>query len=327
MTAVTTANDLYEALRAPLELEWLAGRAGEGQPLEPANARYPGLALVGHLNFVHPNRVQVLGEAEIAYLNGLATAARAAAVEKLFGHAATAVVVIANGLRPDEQLLRTADARGVALFSTPQPSPRAIESLQHYLSRALAVHETHHGVFLEVMGLGVLLTGAAGSGKSELALELLSRGHRLIADDAVELYRVGPDQVLGRCPPMLKDFLEVRGLGVFNARAMFGETSVRREKTLRLIVRLESLTPERMQNIDRLQPERHTRLVLDVAIPEVVLFVAPGRNLAVLVECAARAHILALRGINATRELMERHARELRARGVQSSDKTNERSE
>lgn len=316
MIAVTTANDLYEALHEPLELEWLAGRTGGARPLEPANARFPGLALVGHLNFVHPNRVQVLDEAEIAYLNGLDSAARAEAVETLFGHAATVVVVIANGLRPDDQLLRTADARGVALFSTPRPSPRAIESLQHYLSRAMAAHETRHGVFLEVMGLGVLLTGAAGSGKSELALELLSRGHRLIADDAVELYRIGPDQVLGRCPPMLQDFLEVRGLGVFNARAMFGETAVRREKTLRLIIRLEPLTPERMRNIDRLQPERHTRLVLDVTIPEVVLFVAPGRNLAVLVECAARAHILALRGINPTLELIERHDRELRERGV-----------
>jgi HPr kinase/phosphorylase len=314
MTAVITANDLYEALLGPLDLKWPAGRTGASRPLEPANARFPGLALVGHLNFVHPNRVQVLGEAEIAHLAGLEATARAEAIEKLFGHEATAVVVIANGLRPDDHLLQAADARGVALFSTPQPSPRAIESLQHHLSRALAAHETRHGVFLEVMGLGVLLTGAAGTGKSELALELLSRGHRLVADDAVELYRIGPDQVLGRCPPLLKDFLEVRGLGIFNARAMFGETAVRREKTLRLIVRLEPLTPERMQNIDRLQPERHTRLVLDVAIPEVVLFVGPGRNLAVLVECAARAHILALRGINATLELMERHDKALQER-------------
>lgn len=313
MTPTLTAENLYEAQRAALKLEWLAGRAGAARVLEPANARFPGLALVGHLNFVHPNRVQVLGDAEVNYLATLAAPAREAAIESLCAQTATAVVVVASDLAADPLLLRSADRSALPLLATSVPAPRVIEALQYYLSRTLAAHETLHGVFLEVMGLGVLLSGEAGVGKSELALELLSRGHHLIADDAVELYRVGPDQLLGRCPAMLKDFLEVRGLGVLNARVMFGETAVRREKTLRLIVRLEALTPARMRELDRLQAARTTRRILDVEVSEVALFVAPGRNLAVLVECAARAHILLLRGLDPAADLIARHDRAMQS--------------
>jgi HPr kinase/phosphorylase len=309
MTPTLTAENLFEAQRAALHLEWLAGRAGAERALEPANARFPGLALVGHLNFVHPNRVQVLGDAEVKYLATLTEPAREAAIESLCSQTATAVVVVADDLDAEPMLRRIADRSALPLLATPVPAPRVIEALQYYLSHTLAAHETLHGVFLEVMGLGVLLTGAAGVGKSELALELLSRGHHLIADDAVELYRMGPDQLLGRCPALLKDFLEVRGLGVLNARVMFGETAVRREKTLRLIVRLEALTPERMRDLDRLQAARTTRRILDVEVPEVALFVAPGRNLAVLVEVAARAHILLLRGLDPAADLIARHDR------------------
>ena len=143
-------------------------------------------------------------------------------------------------------------------------------------------------------------------GKSELALELLSRNHRLIADDAVEFFRTSPDVLLGRSPEILSGLLEVRGLGILNARAMFGDTAIRSEKTLRLILHLEQMKKHRMSKIDRLQVEQKTRRILDVDIPEVTLYVAPGRNLSVLVEAATRSHILRMRGLNPLEELNQR---------------------
>ena len=303
MNPTLTAADLFEAQSGPLKLRWLSGRAGQERLLEPATARFSGMALVGHLNFVHPNRVQVLGSAEVEHLRNLPGPEHQRAIHQIFACATTSMVVVANDEPVDADLQQAADAAGLPLLATALPSPKVIDHLQYYLTRALAARTTAHGVYLEVMGLGVFITGDSGIGKSELALELLSRGHRLIADDAVEFSRTGPDVLLGRCPRMLRDFLEVRGLGILNVRAMFGDTAVRPEKTLRLIVHLEALRPEQMSKIDRLQVEQKTRTILDVDIPEVVLYVAPGRNLAVLVEAATRHHILRMRGINPLDEL------------------------
>jgi len=250
--------------------------------------------------------VQVLGGAEVEYLRRLPDSEHAQAIQNIFTCATTTMVVVANDETIDADLIQAADAAGLPLLASPLPGPKVIDHLQHYLTRSLAARTTLHGVYLEVMGLGVFLTGESGIGKSELALELLSRSHRLIADDAVEFSRTAPTVLIGRCPHLLRDFLEVRGLGILNVRAMFGDTAVRPEKTLRLIVRLEQLTPERMTKVDRLQAEQITRNILDVDIPEVVLYVAPGRNLAVLVEAATRNHILRMRGVNPLEELMER---------------------
>ena len=306
MNPILTANDLFDAQQDALRLQWLAGKSGQDRLLEPATARFPGMALVGYLNFVHPNRVQVLGGAEVEYLRRLPDSEHAQAIQNLFTCATTTMVVVANDETVDADLVQAADAAGLPLLTSPLPSPKVIDHLQHYLTRSLAARTTLHGVYLEVMGLGVFLTGESGIGKSELALELLSRGHRLIADDAVEFSRTAPTVLIGRCPHLLRDFLEVRGLGILNVRAMFGDTAVRPEKTLRLIVRLEQLTAEHMTKVDRLQAEQITRNILDVNIPEVVLYVAPGRNLAVLVEAATRHHILRMRGVNPLEDLMER---------------------
>ena len=306
MTVILTANDLFEAQHAPLKLSWLAGHGGKRRLLEPATAKFPGLALVGHLNFVHPNRVQVLGSAEIKYLDTLDRATRKLTIHNLFACKTTTVVVIAQDEKAPNDLIEGANAAKLPLLATPLPSPKVIDRLQYYLTRALAGRVTLHGVYMEVMGVGVLLTGKSGIGKSELALELLSRGHRLIADDAVEFSRIAPHVLLGRCPGMLSDFLEVRGLGILNVRAMFGDTAVRDEKTLRLIVHLEKMRKQRFNAIDRLQAEQKTRTILDVEIPEAALFVAPGRNFAVLVEAATRNHILRLRGVDPLAELVKR---------------------
>ncbi|GMR19717.1 MAG: HPr(Ser) kinase/phosphatase [Gammaproteobacteria bacterium] len=300
-----SANDVYDAQKKLLKLQWIAGIQGRDHLLETTNARFPGLALVGHLNFIHPNRAQVLGERELNYLNSLTTEERTSTINTLFTCPETAIIIIAVADYPDE-LVQAANTYTVPLFHSSRSSPVIIEHLQYYLTRALAPRLTVHGVYMEVMGMGVLITGESGIGKSELALELLSRNHRLIADDAVEFMRVGPDVLVGQCPEALTDYLEVRGLSIINVRNMFGETAIRHKKKLHLIVTLRQLQQSDQGKIDRLQAEQLTRNILDVDIPEVILYVAPGRNLGILVETATRSYILRMRGIDTLDEFSNR---------------------
>jgi HPr kinase/phosphorylase len=306
-TPILTVENLFQNQGEELKLSWVAGRDGAQRLLEPITAKYPGMALVGHLNFVHPNRVQVLGDGEMDYLQKQDKTERARCVKALFGTDRTAIVIIAGDKRAPADLVAAADQHKCALFSTSLPSPVVIDHLQYYLARALAPRVTIHGVYMEVMGMGLLITGESGIGKSELALELLSRNHRLISDDAVELIRVGPDVVVGQSPHALSDYLEVRGLGILDVRMMFGETAVRHKKKLHVIVHLQKLDKKRMVKVDRLAALSRTRNILDVDIPEVVLYVAPGRNLAVLVEAATRAYILRTWGINPVDDFIDRH--------------------
>ena len=305
-TPVLTASDLFQAQSEKLKLTWVAGRAGKARLLEPTTAKFPGMALVGHLNFVHPNRIQVIGEAELSYLGKLGKRERQAAIHDLFTSKKTSAVVVAHAQKLAADLVTAAEKASLALFASPLPSPVVIDHLQYYLPRVLAPRLTVHGVYMEVLGMGVLITGESGIGKSELALELLSRNHRLIADDAVEFVRVGPDVLVGQCPTLLSDYLEVRGLGILDVRLMFGETAVRHKKKLHLIVRLEKMQRKRMSKIDRLQAHQMTRPILDVEIHEVALFVGPGRNLAVLVEAATRSYILRMWGINPLEDFIKR---------------------
>lgn len=306
-TPPVTAQDFFEAQSGLLKLKWIAGESGKNRLLEPTTAKYPGMALVGHLNFVHPNRIQVIGEAEIAYLSRLDKKGYEEAIRNLFTCDKTSAVIVANGRNIAPDLIAAADQTSLGLFSSSLPSPVVIDHLQYYLTRALAPRITVHGVYMEVMGMGILITGESGIGKSELALELLSRNHRLIADDAVEFVRVGPDVIVGQCPTLLSDYLEVRGLGILDVRLMFGETAVRHKKKLHLIVRLETIQRQKMSKINRLESKQMTRTILDVEIPEVALFVGPGRNLAVLVETAIRAYILRMWGFDPLEDFMKRH--------------------
>lgn len=305
-TPILTVDDLFRNQGEELKLTWVAGRKGAERLLELVTAKYPGMALVGHLNFVHPNRVQVLGSAEVEYLDGLDKMNRKRAVETLFGAKRTAAVIVANRKQAPTDLAAAADRNRRALLASMLASPIVIDNLQYYLARALAPRKTVHGVYMEVMGMGVLITGESGIGKSELALELLSRNHRLISDDAVELVRVAPDVVVGQSLHSLSDYLEVRGLGILDARLMFGETAVRHKKRLHLIVHLQQMNKRRMVRVDRLQALTRTRNILDVRIPEVILYVAPGRNLGVLVEAATRSYILRMWGINPLEDFMQR---------------------
>src|SRR5256885_5062534 len=220
-------------------------------------------------------------------------------------------VVAADGAPADVRMLKAAEAAGTAVFATSTPGARVIEKLSRYLGKALAETTERHGVFMDVLGLGVLITGDSGVGKSELGLELISRGHGLVADDVVEISRIAASTLEGRCPPMLKDFLEVRGLGLLNIRTIFGETAVRRKMKLRLVAQLERPQPGGLDPGARLPLVEQSEDILGVGVRKVTLPVAAGRNLAVLVEAAVRNEILKLRGIDSTAEFLARQRGEM----------------
>lgn len=304
-SAQVSVESLFRDMAEPLALQWAAGRAGAARALSAETLQQPSLALIGHLNFVHPNRVQVLGPAELDYLHGLSPAALQDAMDHLFS-AELAAVVIANGEPPPDILLESAERAATPLFTSPLTSPVLMSRLGHYLTQRLAEVASIHGVFLEVLGTGVLIKGDAGVGKSELALELITRGHRLIADDVVDLKHVAPDTLEGTCPALIRDFLEVRGLGVLNIRFLFGEMAVKTQKNLKLIVELVRPQDVGEVGLNRLDMVASTEAILGVAIPKVRIPVAAGRNLAVLVEVAVRNHILKRRGINPVEQFIKR---------------------
>ncbi|NIP73858.1 MAG: HPr kinase/phosphorylase [Gammaproteobacteria bacterium] len=304
MTNPITVRDLLSSLQSRLQLEWVGGETAGDRPIQAAPTE-SGITLVGHLNLIHPHRVQVLGARELDYAASLDRAAQEDLLQRLFS-ADTDLVLVADDQCVPAELTAAADAAGIPLLASALDSDELVTALQYYLGNILAEKIILHGVFMEVMGMGVLLTGEAGIGKSELALELISRGHRLIADDAPEFARVAPDIINGTCPNVLREFLEVRGLGMINVRAMFGDSAIKQNKYLRLIIQLEHMNDEGLLEIDRLRGSRRTSTVLGVEIPEITLPVAPGRNLAVLVEIAVRNHLLALKGYEAHRDFVRR---------------------
>lgn len=282
-----SVKQLHEDNRDALALAWLAGRDA-GTTLE----RTPdtSAALIGHLNLTHPNRIQVAGREEAASLDRIAA---------VLLRAAPAAVVLADGIAAPASLVDAAERARTPLFATPIGAGRVIEKLARYLAKALAERTERHGVFMDVLGLGVLITGDSGVGKSELGLELISRGHGLVADDIVEISRLSADTLEGRCPALLKDFIEVRGLGLLDVRTIFGETAVRPKMRLRLLAHLDKPAPGGTSNAAaRLPLAELSEEILGVTVRKVIIPVAAGRNLAVLLEAAVRNYILQLRGID-----------------------------
>ncbi|HEX4332190.1 MAG TPA: HPr(Ser) kinase/phosphatase [Usitatibacter sp.] len=312
-----SVQHLFDERRERLGLAWAAGTAGATREFTGEMLHRPGVGLIGHLNLIHPLLAQVLGRREVDYIEKLEGGACVDTVTHICKDE-TVCVIICEGLKAPAALVECADRAGLALLTSSEPSQHVINVLRPYMQQELGEVTNLHGVMLDVLEIGVLITGDSSIGKSELALELISRGHGLVADDVVELQQIGPETIQARCPPMLRDFLEVRGLGVLNIRSIFGETAVRPRKALRLIVHLEM--PEggyKVEPRDRLATRAGTQDILGVEIPTVTLAVAPGRNLAVLVEAAVRNHILLTRGINSTREFIGRQEEAMRqeARG------------
>jgi HPr kinase/phosphorylase len=301
---------LFEDNREKLKLTWTAGRAGGTKDLNSELIKDPTKGLIGHLNFIHPNWIQVLGTTEVEYLKEMKPDLCQAILTDIAARD-LACFIVAGTEQVVPALASVADETQTPLFVSPLPSVELMWMLRPYLARALADATTVHGVFLDVLGVGVLITGASGVGKSELALELVSRGSGLIADDVVEFYRIGPETLEGRCPPVLRDFLEVRGLGVLNIRTIFGEAALRPRKNLKLIVHLER--PGRdLVPLERLPLRPGTEDIMDVSIVKVTIPVAAGRNLAVLTEAAVRNHVLQVRGIDSTAEFIARQTQKIK---------------
>jgi len=309
--AEINVSELYKQTRLKLKLKWIAGFNGGENTLNSKAVTKPTLALIGHVNYVFPNRVHVIGCAEMDFLRSLSQAEAATAISNLYS-TDLAAVIVANGEKVPETIINAANQFSAPLFSSPLQSPTLMDMLSHYLAQAVAESTSMHGVFMEVQGFGALIKGDAAIGKSELALELISRGHRLVADDIVDFYHLSPERIEGRCPPLLQDFLEVRGLGILNIRALFGDNSVKPTKPLDLIIQLKHADKLSPLELDRLNINSQYEEVLGVNIPKFNIPIAAGRNIAVLVEVAIRNHVLLLRGINGTKQFMQRQQREMK---------------
>ena len=310
-TPAVTVGGLFEARldAVGLPLELLAGARGLDRPITNPYIQKTGLALAGFHEYLQPGRVLIYGESEVRYLEGLDPDARRGALARSL---ATAVpcVLLTGGLEPPADLVEEADRAGVPLLTTRVGTATAIGKLTALLEDRLAVRETIHGVLLDILGLGVLMVGESGIGKSECALDLVVRGHRLVADDTVEVRRRAASIVVGSCPELTRHHMELRGLGVINLRDLFGVASTRAAKRVELVVQLERWDPRR--EYDRLGLDELTFELLGLRIPLIRMPVAPGRNLAILVEVAARNQLLRTRGINAARELAARLDAQLR---------------
>lgn len=310
MSTTITASALFEQQRERLQLRWLAGQEGATRQLDAGDtlARRPSLA--GYLNAIYPNKVQILGTEELSWLDGLDSRQRWETIQKIMHFAPLALVISKDQSCPDD-LRIAAEETATPLWSSPKRGHELLNHLQYDLARTLAPRVTLHGVFMEIYSIGVLITGESGLGKSELALELVTRGHRLVADDAPEFTQIAPDVLDGTCPELLQDLLEVRGLGVLNVRDMFGDTAVKRNKYLRLVVHLTRPSGEpapASDGLERITGDGGSRRVLDLDVPTITLPVIAGRNLAVLTEAAARVHILRAKGVDPAAAFMARHS-------------------
>jgi HPr kinase/phosphorylase len=315
---VISAEALFESHRGALHWEWIAGHAHPERRFDDAAIRdaQSSADLVGYLNYIHPYRVQIVGRREAAYLSEV-SGEPVDTQERRISRIVTLeppVVIVADAQVPPDRLVAMCERADIPLFVTTESAGHVIDVVRAYLSQLLAERTTRHGVFMDILGLGVLLTGESGLGKSELGLELISRGHGLVADDAVDIYRVSQTALEGRCPDLLMNLLEVRGIGLLDIKAIFGETAVRRKMRLKLIVHL--VRKETMEReFERLPYEPLYEEILDVPVRKAVIAVDAGRNLAVLVEAAVRNTILQLRGIDTYKEFIERHHKALERDG------------
>ena len=308
--AVTVAGLLHsrpEAIGLPLEL--LSGAAGLERAITSPHIQKTGLALTGFDAYLRPNRILVFGESEIRYLESLPRSQRLDTLATVFTHQIPCVL-ITGGWESPAELTDAAERAHIPLLRTPVQTPQAIAKISSLLDDRLAVREVMHGVLMDILGMGVLIIGESGIGKSECALDLVVRGHRLVADDTVEMRRRGERDIIGACPELTRHHMEVRGLGVINIRDLFGVASTRNNKRIELVVRLERWDP--LREYDRLGLDDNVYELLGLKVPLIQMPVAPGRSLAILVEVASRNQLLRSRGLNAARALVSRLDEQLR---------------
>jgi HPr kinase/phosphorylase len=301
-----SAERLFEAHSTSLRWNWVAGQGHPERRFDEAAVRNAQSAadLVGYLNYIHPYRVQIVGVREVQYLLEAGPEDQERRISRIVT-LEPPMLIVADGQVPPPRLVAMCDRAEIPLFVTAESAGHVIDVVRGYLGQLFAERTTRHGVFMDILGLGVLLTGESGLGKSELGLELVSRGHGLVADDAVDIYRISQTALEGRCPELLQNLLEVRGIGLLDIKAIFGETAVRRKMRLKLIVHLvRKETLER--DFDRLPHEPLYEDILSLPVRKVIIAVDAGRNLAVLVEAAVRNTVLQLRGIDTYQDFIKR---------------------
>ncbi|MBE9562655.1 MAG: HPr(Ser) kinase/phosphatase [Proteobacteria bacterium] len=297
-------EELFENHANNLELTWLAGQKNNQRSLSlEQDHKLPN---VSYLNLIHPPQIQIIGINELTYLNGLSTDFYKSTITQLFKNSSLSCIIVVDNPSISPVLRKAAEHYKVPILTSELSGEFVIDYLYTTITKLLSKPITLHGVFMDVLGIGVLIMGDSGTGKSELALELVSRGHRLIADDAPEFSKTPQQTIVGICPLGMNAFLEVRGLGILNVQALFGDSATKKNKDLRLIVQLCHMTSVDLRNIDRLQGDNRVRQILGIEIPEISLPVAPGRNLAVLLECAVRNYSLKSQDYNAADDFCER---------------------
>ncbi len=303
------------ALGGPLKLELVAGKAGLARAIEAPRIQKPALALAGYLDQIHPGRVQVLGNAEVGYLQRLERGAAESAVDAVC-RAPIACLVVTNGNAVPRVLARAAQRHRVPLLVTEQRTAATIRALARWLEDRFAPETSVHGVLMDVLGLGVLLLGKSGIGKSEAALALLGRGHRLVADDVVRVREAPPGTLVGRCPEGLRHHIEIRGLGVLSVADLFGTLATLDEARIDLAIEFGDQSAASAP--DRLGIDDPTLPILGVEVPHLRIQLRPGRDVATIVEVAARNQMLKRRGIHGARRFvgaLERNLRRASARG------------
>jgi HPr kinase/phosphorylase len=309
----TLLRDLAETPGVDLEL--LAGAAGVDRRITNPHPQKTGLALSGFDKYLREGRVLVLGESEVRFLEALGSEERGAVVRQVFSHAIPCLVVTA-GFHPPPEVLAEADRARLPVMKTRAATPLLMHRLSDALDVHLAPRAVVHGVLMDILGLGVLIIGESGIGKSECGLDLVVRGHRLVADDTVEIRRRGETTLIGTCPELTRHHMEIRGLGLINIRDLFGVAAIRNAKRVELVVQLERWDPER--DYERLGIDELRYDILGIRVPLVRMPVAPGRSLGVLVEVAARNQLLRSRGMNAARDLATRLEHTLREKDMQA---------
>lgn len=301
-TPTITILRLLDDTSYDLKLELLAGREGLGRRISHSRIQKPGLALTGFTEHLHPERVQVFGNTEMSYLRTLSPQQQHDVLTKVFD-SNLACVVVTKGLTVPEALVEGCERTRLALMRTPLVSSAFISQVQSFLEEALTATGQLHGVLVDVFGVGVLLLGKSGIGKSEIALDLIMRGHRLVADDIVNVLRKGAD-VYGAGNDLIQHHMEIRGLGILNIEALFGVAAVRDKKKIELVIELVEWNPS--AEYDRLGLDQESMNLVGIEVPHAVVPVRPGRSMTTIVEVAARNHLLKLRGHNSAQEFAER---------------------
>lgn len=293
---------------AELELTVLAGENGlEKKQLDSERIQKLGLALTGFSHYIHPGRVQIVGRSEISFLEQLSREKRLEALAHL-DYKKISCILVTKNLRLPSELIEIAVKENLPVLKTPLISSKTISLVTNYLQEKLAPQMTIHGAFLGIYGVGVLITGESGIGKSECALDLITRGHSLISDDAVCIKKVGI-RLEGQSPELIFEHIEIRGLGILNIRDLFGVSSVTKCKSIALCIELKKW--DDVDEIERIGLEMRQEDIFGIKLPKVVLPVSSGRNLSTLVETAVRVHLLRDSGYNAAQKIIEKHTAKL----------------